>query len=187
MLRIGTGTQDKMVAKIGDDHNGEILFVHRTRTLDRSLDELRRKGGIASVVAQKVDQLISLIMRAKEKHARQRFRFTRNGEYRVKYCRKYDLGSGYRLVFLQRGRHLVLLYAGSHDDCFRWIEHNKKMDYEIDDATYFLTVRQSTRSDDSASNDVFEEEPLVDEYEAAVMSRIDDNILRKIFSGLIKE
>ena len=37
------------------------------------------------------------------------------------------------------------------------------------------------------SHDVIEEERLVDEYEAVLMSRIDDNVLRKIFSGLIKQ
>ena len=181
------GKQDEMVTKIGNDNKGKILFVHRTQTLGRSLEDLRRKGGIASVVAKKADELISLITHTEEKRAREQFRFTWNGEYRIKYCRKYDLGSGYRLVLLQKGRHLVLLYAGSHDDCFRWIEHNKKMNYEIDGTTHSIPVRYDARSDDSVSDDVLEEEPLADEYETALVSRIDDNILRKIFSGLVKQ
>jgi len=172
-----------MVAKTGDDDNDKILFVHRTQTLDRSLEELRRRGGISLVIAKKADELMSLIMHTEEKGLREQFRFTRNGEYRVKYCRKYDLGSGYRLVFLRRGQHLVLLYAGSHDDCFRWIEHNKKMNYEI---THSIPVRYDARPDDSVSGDVLEEEPFVDEYEAALMSRVNDDVLRSIFSGLIK-
>jgi len=180
------GKRDKTVAEIDGD-NGEIIFVHRAQTLDRSLKELRRRGGIASIVAKKADELIDLITRTEEKRVREQFRFTRNGEYRIKYCRKYDLGSGYRLVLLQRGQHLVLLYAGSHDDCFRWIEHNKKMDYEIDGMTHSIRVRHDARSDDSVSHDGFEEDPSVDEYETSLMSRIDDNILRKIFSGLIKQ
>jgi hypothetical protein len=181
------GKQDKMVTKIGDDNKGEILFVHRTQTLDRSLEDLRRKGGIASVVAKRADELIRLITRTEEKHAREQFRLTRNGEYRIKYCRKYDLGSGYRLVLLRKGQHLVLLYAGSHDDCSRWIEHNKKHNYKIDNTTHLIQVKHDVRSDDSVSDDVLEEEPFVDKYEAAIMSRIDDSILRKIFSGLAKQ
>jgi len=178
--------RDKTAAKI-DDNDGGILFVHRTQTLDRSLEELRRKGGIPSLVARKADELISLIMRTQEKHLREQFRFTRNGEYRMRHCRKYDLGCGYRLVLLQRGQHLMLLYAGSHDDCFRWIEHNKKMDYEIDDTTHAIRVTgDAPTKDASVPRDLPEEEPFVDEYEAALMSRIDDSILRKIFSGLIK-
>ena len=181
------GKRDKTVAEI-DNNDGGILFVHRTQTLDRSLEELRRKGGIALVVAKKADELIRLITRTEEKHAREQFRLTRNGEYRIKYCRKYDLGSGYRLVVLQKGRYLVLLYVGTHDDCFRWIEHNKRMDYEIDDTTHAMRIAvDAAPKDASVPHDLLEEEPLIDEYEAALMSRIDDSILRKIFSGLAKQ
>jgi putative component of toxin-antitoxin plasmid stabilization module len=177
-----------MVAKIRDGNNAETLSVHRTQTFDRSLDELRRKGGIASVVAKKADVLISRIMRAEEKGVREQFRLTRNGEYRIKYCRKYDLGSGYRLVFLQRGPYLVLLYAGSHDECFRWIERNKGLSYETEDTIHAIQVIcNAPRKDDSVLSGVLEEESFVDEYETALMSRIDDNILRKIFSGLTKQ
>ena len=171
----------------GIDHsNDEVLYVYRTPTLDRCLDELRRKGGVPSQVAQKADELIRLITRTKDECLREQFRFTRNGEYRMKYCRKYDLGCGYRLVLLQKGRHLVLLYAGSHDDCFRWIEHNKKMDYQIDDTTYSMPVRYNPRTDASVSGSGLKREPPDDKYEADLMSRINDRILRKVFSGLVE-
>jgi hypothetical protein len=61
------------------------------------------------------------------------------------------------------------------------------MNYEIDGTTHSIPVRYDARSDDSVSDDVLEEEPLADEYETALMSRIEDNILRKIFSGLVKQ
>lgn len=178
------GKQNKMMTGI-DDGNGDVLYVHRTPTLDRCLDELRRKGGVPSQVAQKAEELISLITRTEDERVREQFRFTRNGEYRMKYCRKYDLGCGYRLVLLQKGQHLVLLYAGSHDDCFRWIEHNRKTGYEIDDTTYSIPVRYSARQDESASEGRLKKKPFFDKYEAELMSRINDRILRKIFSGLV--
>jgi len=91
-------------------------------------------------------------------------------------------------VLLHRGRHLVLLYVGSHDDCFRWIERNKGLTYEIDDTAQAIRMIWNTPpQDDSVSHDALEEERLLDEYEAALMSRIDDDMLRKIFSGLIKQ
>jgi len=37
--------QDNRMTGIGDG-NGEVLYIHRTPTLDRCLDELRRKGGV---------------------------------------------------------------------------------------------------------------------------------------------
>lgn len=176
------------MSSAGNDDEGKVLFVHRTAIFDRSLEDLSRKGGTASVAAKKVDEVLSLIMRTEEKCVREQFRFTRNGEYRIKYCRKYDLGGGYRLVLLHRGCHLVLLYVGSHDDCFRWIERNKGLTYEIDDTTHAIRVIwDAPTKDDSISHDVIEEERLVDEYEAVLMSRINDDMLRKIFSGLIKQ
>jgi len=171
----------------GIDHSDhDVLYVHRTPTLDRCLDELRRKGGVPSQVAQKADELIRLITRTKDECLREQFRFTRNGEYRMKYCRKYDLGCGYRLVLLQKGRHLVLLYAGTHDDCFRWIEHNKKMDYQIDNTTCSMPVKRTERPEDPASGKDLKGIFLVDKYEAELMSRINDRILRKVFSGLVE-
>ena len=170
------------------DDEGKVLFVHRTATFDRTLEDLRRKGGTVSMAAEKADEVIRLITRMGGKGVREQFRLTRNGEYRIKYCRKYDLGGGYRLVLLHRGRHLVLLYVGSHDDCFRWIERNKGLTYEMDDTTHAIRVTcDAPTEDNSISHDVIEEDRLVDEYEAILMSRVDDNALRKIFSGLVKQ
>lgn len=168
------------------DDTGKNPLVHRTASFNRSLEELRRKGGAASVAANKTDEILRLMTQAKEKGDREQFRLTWNGESRIKYCKKYDLGEGYRLVLIHRGRHRVLLYVGSHDDCFRWIERNSRMKFKIDKSTPAMRVRCDTSAkNDSIKDDGLEEEPAVDEYEAALMSRIDDRILRKIFSGLI--
>ena len=176
------------MSSTGNDDEGKILFMHQTPMFDRSLEELRRKGGIASLVAKKADEVMSLITRTEGQGVRKQFRVTRNGEYRIKYCKKYDLGCGYRLVVLRRGQHLVLLYAGSHDDCFRWIERNKRLNYEIGDTTHAIRVIcDAPPQDDPVPPDVLEEERILAEYDADLMSRIDDNILRKIFSGLIKQ
>ena len=169
------------------DDAGKILLVHRTSGFDRSLEELRRRGGAASVAAGKATEVTRLMTHATEKGGREQFRLTWNGESRIKYCRKYNLGGGYRLVLIHRGRHRVLLYVGSHDDCFRWIERNSRMKYKMDKSTSEMRVLCDTPAkNDSIPNDGLEE-PVVDEYEAALMSRIDDSILRKVFSGLINQ
>lgn len=170
------------------DDEGRALFVHRTAIFDRSLEDLRRKGGAALQIAKKVDEVIRFIACKEGKYVRQKFRLTRNGEYRIRYCKKHDLGDGYRLVFLCKGHHLMFLYVGSHGDCFRWIENNKGLNYRIGDTTDAIRVPCDALSEHgSPSHDAPDEARLVDEYEAAIMSRInDDNVLRKIFSGLIR-
>lgn len=78
------------ISSTGNGDEGKVFFVHRTAIFDRSLDDLRRKGGTASVAAEKADEVIRLITRTEGKGVREQFRFTRKGEYRIKYCRTHD-------------------------------------------------------------------------------------------------
>jgi len=162
-------------------------FVHRTATFDRKLEDLRADSGFGSVAAGKADELICLITNEKGDNLRKKFSFTRHGEHRIKRCQKYDLGCGYRLVFIRRGCHLVLLYIGSHDDCSRWLQRNRGAAYELDggnNATKILT--HPSMEDSSLPGDETMEECRTDEYEEQLMRRIDDKTLRKIFSGLTR-
>lgn len=56
---------------------------------------------------------------------------TKHGELRIKNCVKFDLGSGYRLITLKHAEKVVVLYAGSHDDCDRWLENNRELPLEL--------------------------------------------------------
>ncbi len=165
----------------------KMRFVHRTATFDRKLEDLRAIGGFASVAAGKADQLICLITNEKGDNLREKFRFTRHGEHRIKRCQKYNLGCGYRLVFIRKGCHIVLLYIGSHDDCSRWLERNSRMVYELDGANNSPEIStHSCMEDSSVPGDEIAEECRTDEYEEQLMRRIDDKTLRKIFSGLTR-
>ena len=131
---------------------GKVLFVHRTAVFDRNLEDLRQKGGTASMAAAKAEAVMRQITGIKEGDLRKQFRYTRRGEYRIKYCGKYDLGCGHRLVFIRRNGHIVFLYVGSHDDCFRWIERNRRVAYKIDDTTNAIPI---TRDPSVESNPDF--------------------------------
>ncbi len=172
---------------VQNDDERKVFFVHRTTIFDRNLEDLRRKGGTASAAAEKADKLIRHITRRKRGSVCKQFRFTRNGEYRIRYCKKHDLGWGYRLVFLWKGCHIVLLYLGSHDDCVRWIERNKGLTYETNNTTRAVRVLcGAPAKNDSITTGEIHKEHHVDEYEARLLSRIDDSVLRKIFSGICK-
>jgi hypothetical protein len=170
------------MSSTGNCDEEKFLFVHRTANFDRILENLRKKGGTGSLAAGKAEEVINGISCGQGENMRQQFRFTRRGECRIKHCMKYDLGCGYRLVFIRRGCHFFFLYVGSHDDCFRWIERNKGLSYEIDDRTHALRIIR----DVPVPGDECEEKLGKDEYEARLMSRIDDKVLRKVFSGFIE-
>jgi hypothetical protein len=157
--------------------SGAGNFIQRTAVFDRKLAMLRHRRGAGSLAAEKADEIIRSISSREENGSRQRFRLTRNGEYRIRNCIKYDLGCGYRLVCLIRNSHITFLYIGSHDDCCRWIDGNKGRLGEVNATTTKACIVCDASTDDFG--EMLEE----DEYEARLMNRIDDKALRKIFSG----
>lgn len=139
------------------------------------------------MAARKADEFISGLVNGGNNHVRKKFSFTWNGEYRIKNCKKIDLAGAYRLVLIQKDHYFVLLYVGSHDDCLRWIERNKGITYEVEQATQVVKIsRDSIQRDDSLPKDVLEEKRYVKKCEEKLRKQLDDNILCKIFSGLCK-
>ena len=56
---------------------------------------------------------------------------TRKGKLRLDDCIKFDLGSGYRMVALNKKDKLILLFAGSHDDCDLWLNNRRREKVQI--------------------------------------------------------
>lgn len=162
------------------------LFIYRTSQFERCLADLRKKGGSASDAAESIDVFIQNLMRNGNGTGREQFRYTRNGEYRIRHCKKISLGCGYRLVLIQKGDGYIFLYAGSHDDCFRWIERNKRLTYKIDWASDSVKTIQETHDEaaDALPEDLLEERALAEQYEKKLMEQLDDNTLARIFSKL---
>jgi len=134
--------------------------------------------------AKKVDEFISCLASGGDKHTRKKFSYTWNGEYRIKNCKKIDLVGAYRLVLIQKDHCFVLLYVGSHDDCFRWIERNKGLSYEVDHTTHAITVIQdAVEGADVLPEDVLEAKKFMERYEQELMRQLDDDLLARIFSG----
>lgn len=164
--------------------NETRIVLYKTPLFERCLDDLRRKGGTASEAAARIDVILSNLLQSAKDSRRERFRYTRNGEYRIKYCKKISLGCGYRLVLLQKDDCCILLYAASHDDCLRWIERNKGLSYEVNHTTREVRVMKAVAEDtDALPEDVLEEKQFVERYENNLMKQIDDNVLSRIFSG----
>jgi hypothetical protein len=156
-----------------------------TPQFERSLKGLRReKGGAAAMAARKADEFIKCLIHGSAISDRGKFSFTWNGEYRIKNCKKIDLVGAYRLVLIQKDHNCVLLYIGSHDDCFRWIERNKGITYEVGHSTNKISVVQRAGEEtDTLPEDVLEEKEFVERYEQELLKKLDDNQLATIFPG----
>lgn len=164
-----------------------ITRVFRDPLFDRTLDAVRSEGGYGAVAAAKADEFIALLTGRDNGKGRDKFRFTRKGEYRIRYCRKVDLGCGYRIVCIQKDQRIVLLYIGTHDDCFRWIERHRTEAYDLDGVPEeaWTAVNAGPQKEPARRRPMRDGDRLAEEHEEALLSRIDDTVLRKVFAGLV--
>jgi hypothetical protein len=171
--------------ELGNRHKDVPFYIYRTVVFERCLADLRNRKGTALMAARKVEEFLQFLTQEVQS-PREKYRLTSNGEHRIKNCKKIDLVGGYRLVCIQKDNHLALLYVGSHDDCFRWIERNKGMKYETDDPIHEVRVRRYEQPCDPLSQEYLDERRFLAEYEENLMKRIDDKVLTNIFFSLCK-
>lgn len=164
--------------------NNITLLIYRTGLFTRCIAKLRKKGGTAAMAARKADEFIAGLAGDGDHQGRKKFSYTWNGEYRIKNCRKIDLVGAYRLVLIQKDHHFIFLYAGSHDDCFRWIEGNKGLTYTIEHSGNVVTISgESAEQDNDLPPDVLEQRRFIEQHEEEFMRQLDENTLLKIFPG----
>jgi hypothetical protein len=157
-----------------------ILSVSIDPKLRERLTEFRKQGGASSFAAKKADDLINRLLLRGRDCTHEIGRLTKHGEFRIRRCKKYDLGNGFRLICLRQGNHFIFLSIGTHDECHRWLERNKGLRYEMDIGYQDVLT---TKGVPEPAVPIKESDPA-DEYEDQLLQNIDDKMLRKIFCGL---
>lgn len=158
-----------------------MVVLHQDHQFEKCLEGLRRSGGSGALAARRAQEILSELTSLPGRAAVSNCRLTKNGEARINKCRKYDLGGGYRLVLIRDGRHLIPLFAGSHDDCDRWLQRNQgfKADIPTPPTTLFPTpVREPETPPSPAAA------AESDEYELSLKKRLTNRELKELFSGL---
>jgi len=112
----------------------------------------------------------------------QKDNLTKHGELRIDKCWKYDLGSHYRLICIRPEQDLIISYTGTHDDCDRWIENNRRFEPELN----VIRAEGLLIEEEEVKACLDQPEPEMD-YEDMLRQKIDDKMLREIFSGLCKQ
>lgn len=155
------------------------LEIHHTRRFAKRLAFMVKAEKSERIAAERAEQIIAALQ-TDPLHEEAECKRTHFGELRLNNCRKYDLSFGYRLIALKRENRLIFVYIGSHDDCQRWIENNREYQDEIESEPVPLTVTDNQQDADKPAN----MQPDSDEYEELLMARIDEQLLREIFTGL---
>src|SRR6056297_1749154 len=78
--------------------------VYCTVLFERQIKLLRRSDKSGAAAAVRAEELIKAIAQGQMSDAEIFTKQTKNGELRLKNCRKFDLGSGYRMVRVALGR-----------------------------------------------------------------------------------
>jgi mRNA-degrading endonuclease YafQ of YafQ-DinJ toxin-antitoxin module len=158
--------------------------IHQTRAFRKQLQTMRRAGKKERALAGRAEAIIRRLQ-ADPLDEKAACRRTYNGELRLRDCRKYNLSCGFRLIGLKRDNRLIFTCIGSHDDCRKWIENNRDVQDEIDSQPIpAIPIRDSRKARSGVS--VSTKPVTDDEYEEQLMNRLDDHLLREIFSGLCR-
>jgi hypothetical protein len=158
-----------------------IERIHLDPKIEKNLAALRKSGRRESLVADRVEAIIAEAERGRLPSPKT-CNFTRNGEDRIKGCRKYDLGGGYRMITLKQGVDLYLLFVGTHDDCGRWIE-NHRIDLNLEMVAERCRTISRVNADEpwpGESSGSAAQEPDED-----WLPPVSDHDLRVVFSGLL--
>jgi len=166
-----------------------IQYVYRTKSLDRRLDRLRKSDKKGVQAARQVEKIIDILNCCGDAFQLLKRKQTKYGELRLSNCRKYDLGSGYRLITVQDEDCLILVYVGSHDDCHLWLEKQKdaSMNVSILKSSGNLIHVTYSRLQPDESLPLTNFAPETDPYEEDLLGKIDEKTLRYIFCGLCWE
>ncbi len=159
----------------------KLLFV--SSKVESRIAALEKSGKSGSTLAQKATGIIDNLASGEcWNHMDTVESYTKHGEKRIKNCRKYDLGCGYRLITLQRGKTVFIPFLGSHDECQRWLENNSRLKafkagkgktIHIEDRTSPITFR---------SSDPLDMEEDADDF----LRYLTDQDLRIVFKGLVE-
>ncbi|MCF8052691.1 MAG: hypothetical protein K9L59_15720 [Desulfobacterales bacterium] len=160
-------------------------LLHVSAKVEDRIEQLKKSGKSGKSLAQRAQSIIeSLASGTAGSTGGAVGSFTKYGEKRIKNCRKFDLGCGYRLITLQRGQTLFIPILGTHDECQRWLDdHSRLKAYDAGKGTVFQLARVQQQTNisaviSSAARDASEDEEC-DE-------KITDRQLRVVFRGLVQ-
>ncbi len=166
-----------------------MRYLYISKNIDNYLERLRVKGRQGALAASQYLEIIECIRQAKWRSNVIHCKRTKNGEYRLKNCVKYDLGHGYRLVTVKDGHNLFITFVGSHDQTDRWIETHRYDCFCEDDSLYYSEIidTDETITTKQLSEYLPPSSSLEsDEYEQQLEDKIDEAVLKMVFPGLFR-
>jgi hypothetical protein len=162
-----------------------MRYVKISAKVERRIEELRQSGKTGKSIAQKADSIIeNLKSGASLDYTENTGAFTKYGEKRLKGCRKYDFGNGYRLITLQKDMMILVPFIGTHDECDRWLETNNRSKHIAEGKGTMVSVLNKPGDNiDSSDTPCYETDDLCTDDEIPL--DLDEQVLRTVFCGIV--
>ena len=159
-----------------------MKFVKVSARVERRIKSLEQSDKAGKIIARKAEGIIENIKSGAASDLReQKGMLTKYGEKRIKYCRKYDFGCGYRLITLLKDSTILIPFLGTHDECQRWLETNNKSKHiAAGNVTLVSVPYENQEEEDAPCDDI--PEVCMDESQLD----ISEQDLRIVFSGLVE-
>jgi hypothetical protein len=161
-----------------------MKYIHVSKKVETCIEALQENGKAGTTLANKAKCIIeNLASGAAQHHMDAIGSFTKYGEKRIKNCRKYDLGCGYRLITLQRGETVYIPFLGTHDNCQRWLESNSRLKgFNAGAGRVIRIVKKKPAKIISRMSQ--EADKIADDLYFS--KHLTDKDLRRVFSGLVQ-
>ncbi len=166
-----------------------IKYLHCSKSLEKQLKILRRSGKKAEWAAGQCEEILARIRADGLLCDSLYLKRTKNGEYRISNCVKYDLGNGYRMVTIRDGNHLYVPFIGGHDETSLWLDRHKYDLFSATDPMFISEVVQLLPDGESQKEMQGQSscENPDDPYEEQLLERLDDGLLKDLFCGLYQK
>jgi len=161
-----------------------MRYVFGSYKVESRIEVLKKSGKTGAALAKKAMRIIEKLATGDHQHHTDPAgSHTKHGEKRIRYCRKYDLGCGYRLITLQRGETVYMPFLGTHDESHRWLQGNSRLkDFNTGAGRM---IRVAEKKPMTKLSKATEKADIVSD-ESDLSEHLTDKDLRYVFSGLVE-
>jgi hypothetical protein len=158
-------------------------LIHREKRFDKEMEILKTQGDKARGAAKRAEEILAKLIEKGWTDLKHVAKLAGHGEHRIEGCLKYDIGGGFRMICFKRGENLYFSYVGTHDDCHRWLNRNRRLHNQVGTREAVTTVIEKPEKGPIYTAEAAKE---ILDYDDLLMAQINDQILRRIFNGLIQ-
>ena len=146
------------------------------------IEHLKKGGGKSQDAAHQAEAIIRELARSDQLSPHVSKKLTQYGEARLENGAKFDLGSGYRLLYVKKEGWYLVLFVGSHDECDTWLKNHRK--FEADCEQGKIIEPEPEQPEDIEFRRSEERNALQEDTEPYLHEILDQQTIREIFKGL---